>query len=146
MDKFMQAAIDEAKKGADQGGIPIGSVIVYQNEIIGRGHNRRVQKASPILHGEMDAFENAGRQTAEVYRQCKIYTTLSPCSMCTGAILLYEIPYVVVGENKTFMGEEELLRSRGVKVDVLQNLECISMMEHFITENPQLWNEDIGTD
>ena len=146
MDKFMQAAIDEAKKGASEGGIPIGSVIVYQNEIIGRGHNQRVQSGSPVLHGEMDALENAGRQTADVYRQCKIYTTLSPCSMCSGAILLYEIPYVVVGENKTFMGEEELLRSRGVKVDVLQNLECIGLMERFISEYPQLWNEDIGVD
>ena len=146
MDKFMQAAIEEAKKGFSEGGIPIGSVIVYQNEIIGRGHNRRVQSGSPILHGEMDAFENAGRQTAEVYRQCKIYTTLSPCSMCSGAILLYEIPYVVVGENKTFMGEEELLRNRGVIVDVLQNLECIKLMETFISEHPKLWNEDIGED
>lgn len=146
MDKFMQAAIEEANKGVSEGGIPIGSVIVYQNEIIGRGHNRRVQSGSPILHGEMDAFENAGRQTADVYRQCKIYTTLSPCSMCSGAILLYEIPYVVIGENKTFLGEEELLRSRGVKVDVLQNLECIKLMETFISEYPNLWNEDIGKD
>lgn len=146
MDKFMLAAIEEAKKGVAEGGIPIGSVIAYQNEIIGRGHNRRVQSGSPILHGEMDAFENAGRQTAQVYRQCKIYTTLSPCSMCSGAILLYEIPYVIVGENKTFLGEEELLRSRGVKVDVLQNLECIKLMEDFISESPNLWNEDIGVD
>lgn len=144
MDKFMLAAIEEARKGVSEGGIPIGSVIVYQNEIIGRGHNRRVQSGSPILHGEMDAFENAGRQTADVYRQCTIYTTLSPCSMCSGAILLYEIPYVIVGENKTFMGEEELLRSRGVKVDVLQNLECIELMDNFISESPELWNEDIG--
>ena len=142
----MLAAIEEAKKGVSEGGIPIGSVIVYQNEIIGRGHNRRVQSGSPILHGEMDAFENAGRQTAEVYRQCTIYTTLSPCSMCSGAILLYEVPYVIVGENKTFVGEEELLRSRGVKVDVLQNLECIELMERFISESPNLWNEDIGVD
>jgi len=146
MDKFMLAAIEEARKGVAEGGIPIGSVIVYQNEIIGQGHNRRVQSGSPILHGEMDAFENAGRQTAQVYRQCKIYTTLSPCSMCSGAILLYEIPYVIVGENKTFLGEEELLRSRGVKVDVLQNLECIKLMEDFISESPNLWNEDIGVD
>lgn len=146
MDKFMLAAIEEARKGVSEGGIPIGSVIVYQNEIIGRGHNRRVQSGSPILHGEMDALENAGRQTADVYRQCTIYTTLSPCSMCSGAILLYEIPYVIVGENKTFMGEEELLRSRGVKVDVLQNLECIELMDNFISESPQLWNEDIGVD
>lgn len=142
----MLAAIEEARKGVSEGGIPIGSVIVYQNEIIGRGHNRRVQSGSPILHGEMDAFENAGRQTADVYRQCTIYTTLSPCSMCSGAILLYEIPYVIVGENKTFMGEEELLRSRGVKVDVLQNLECIELMDNFISESPELWNEDIGVD
>jgi cytosine deaminase len=146
MDKYMQAAIDEAKKGKLEGGIPIGSVIVYKDKIIGRGHNRRVQNGSPILHGEMDAFENAGRQTADVYRQCKIYTTLSPCSMCSGAILLYEIPHVIVGENKTFMGEEELLRSRGVKVDALQNSVCIALMENFIAESPQLWYEDIGVD
>ena len=140
----MQAAIEEAAKGRDEGGIPIGSVLVYQNEIIGRGHNRRVQSGSPILHGEMDALENAGRRTANVYKNSIIYTTLSPCSMCSGAIMLYEIPRVVVGENKTFQGEEALLRSKGIEVTVLQNAECIEMMEAFIRENPTLWNEDIG--
>ena len=143
-DPFLQAAIDEARQGLNEGGIPIGSVIVYRNAIIGRGHNRRVQKGSAILHGEMDALENAGRQPASVYRDSTIYTTLSPCSMCSGAILLYGIPRVVVGENRTFMGEEELLRSRGVSVQVLQNSECIRLMEEFIRTNPTLWNEDIG--
>lgn len=146
MDKFMQAAIDEAKLGLSEGGIPIGSVIVYQNQIIGRGHNRRVQSGSPILHGEMDAFENAGRQPANVYRNSVIYTTLSPCSMCSGAILLYEIPKVIVGENQTFMGEEDLLRRRGVTVEVLQDVQCIELMQDFIINNPALWNEDIGTE
>ncbi|MCF6263218.1 MAG: nucleoside deaminase [Xanthomonadales bacterium] len=144
MDNFLQAAIDEAKKGLDEGGIPIGSVIVHQGKIIGRGHNRRVQQGSPILHGEMDAFENAGRQTAQVYRECVLYTTLSPCSMCSGAILLYEIPRIIIGENKTFMGEEELLRSRGVQLEVLQDQTCIDMMQAFIQQRPELWNEDIG--
>lgn len=144
MDEFMQAAVDEARKGAEEGGIPIGSVIVHNGEIIGRGRNRRVQKGSAILHGEMDAFENAGRQPASVYRECTLYTTLSPCAMCSGAILLYGIKHVIVGENITFMGEEELLRSRGVTVEVLQNQECISLMEEFIAAKPQLWNEDIG--
>jgi len=143
-DPFLQAAIDEARQGLNEGGIPIGSVIVYRNAIVGRGHNRRVQKGSAILHGEMDALENAGRQPASVYRDSTIYTTLSPCSMCSGAILLYGIPRVVVGENRTFMGEEELLRSRGVSVQVLQNSECIRLMEEFIRTNPTLWNEDIG--
>lgn len=140
----MKAAIEEARKGADEGGIPIGSVIVYNCKIIGLGHNRRVQKGSTILHGEMDAFENAGRQPASVYRECTLYTTLSPCAMCSGAILLYGIKKVIVGENKTFVGEEELLRSRGVEVEVLQNIECIALMERFIAAKPQLWNEDIG--
>lgn len=144
MDEFMQAAIDEAVKGRDEGGIPIGSVIVHRGEIIGRGHNRRVQKGSAVLHGEMDALENTGRQPASVYRESVIYTTLSPCSMCSGAILLYGIPKVVVGENRTFMGEEELLRSRGVEVEVLQNEACIVLMQAFIAGHPQLWNEDIG--
>lgn len=144
MDEFMKAAIEEARKGADEGGIPIGSVIVYNSKIIGSGHNRRVQKGSAILHGEMDAFENAGRQPASVYRECTLYTTLSPCAMCSGAILLYGIKKVIVGENKTFVGEEELLRSRGVEVEVLQNIECIALMERFIAAKPQLWNEDIG--
>lgn len=144
MDPFLQAAIDEARKGIEEGGIPIGSVLVHDGRIIGRGHNRRVQSGSPTLHGEMDALENAGRQPARVYRECVIYTTLSPCSMCSGAILLYGIPKVVVGENKTFMGEEELLRSRGVEVEVVQDPECVAMMETFIRERPDLWNEDIG--
>lgn len=143
-DPFLRAAIDEARRGRQEGGIPIGSVIVHRNVIIGRGHNRRVQKGSAILHGEMDALENAGRQPASVYRECTLYTTLSPCPMCSGAILLYGIPRVVIGENRTFVGEEELLRSRGVSVQVLQNSECIGLMEEFIRTNPGLWNEDIG--
>lgn len=144
MDEFMQAAIDEALRGLQEGGIPIGSVLVHKGRIIGRGHNRRIQKGSPILHGEMDALENAGRQPASVYRESVLYTTLSPCAMCTGAILLYGIPKVVIGENKTFMGEEDLLRQRGVTVEVLHNAGCIRMMEDFIREKPALWNEDIG--
>jgi len=144
MDQFMRAALEEAEIGLAEGGIPIGSVIVHDRKIIGRGHNRRVQKGSAILHGEMDALENAGRQPAPVYRQCVLYTTLSPCSMCSGAILLYGIPRVIVGENNTFMGEEELLRSRGVTVEVLQDERCIRMMEEFIRMKPELWNEDIG--
>jgi len=143
-DIFMEAAIEEARKGMEEGGIPIGSVIVHKGKIIGRGHNRRVQNGSPILHGEMDAFENAGRQPANVYRDCVLYTTLSPCSMCSGAILLYNIPKVIIGENKTFLGEEDLLKSRGVNIEVLQNSDCIGLMEKFITASPQLWNEDIG--
>ena len=143
-DPFLQAAIAEARHGQAEGGIPIGSVIVHQGKIIGRGHNRRVQKGSAILHGEMDALENAGRQSAAVYRECALYTTLSPCSMCSGAILLYGIPRVIIGENKTFMGEEELLRSRGVFLEVMQSDECIRLMEEFIRKNPKLWNEDIG--
>lgn len=144
MDKFMKAAIEEAEKGLDEGGIPIGSVIAYHDKIIGRGHNRRVQQGSVVLHGEMDAFENAGRQPASIYRECTLYTTLSPCSMCTGAILLYGIPKVVIGENQTFMGEEEHLRSRGVIVEVLQEPSCIDLMTRFIKTSPELWNEDIG--
>lgn len=144
MDRFMQAAFDEAEAGLAEGGIPIGSVIVHNGNIIGRGHNRRVQKGSAILHGEMDALENAGRQPASVYRESVLYTTLSPCPMCSGAILLYGIPKVVIGENHTFMGEEELLRSRGVTVEVLQDARCIALMEQFITAKPELWNEDIG--
>lgn len=146
MDKFLKAAFDEAQKGLQEGGIPIGSVIVHKGGIIGRGHNRRVQQGSTVLHGEMDAFENAGRQPASVYRKCTLYTTLSPCPMCSGAMLLYGIPKVVVGENTTFLGEEELLRSRGVDVEVLQDKTCIQMMQAFITERPELWNEDIGQD
>ena len=144
MDKFLQAAFEEAQKGLQEGGIPIGSVIVHKGKIIGRGHNRRVQQGSSILHGEMDAFENAGRQPAGVYRECTLYTTLSPCAMCSGAILLYGIPKVIIGENTTFMGEEVLLQSRGVDVEVLQDKACIQMMQTFIAECPELWNEDIG--
>lgn len=144
MDAFMQAAIDEARQGLAEGGIPIGSVIVHDGRIIGRGHNRRIQRGSVVLHGEMDAFENAGRLPAAVYRDCTLYTTLSPCPMCSGAILLYGIRHIIVGENQTFMGEETLLRSRGVTVDVLQHADCIALMTAFIREQPQLWNEDIG--
>ena len=143
-DEFMQAAIAEAEAGAREGGIPIGSVLVQGGRIIGRGHNRRVQRGSAILHGEMDALENAGRQPPAVYRTSVIYTTLSPCAMCSGAILLYGIPKVVVGENETFLGEEALLRSRGVEVDVLQDPTCIDLMRRFIRDHPELWNEDIG--
>jgi cytosine deaminase len=143
-DEFMRAAIEEAEKGLNEGGIPIGSVLVYDGRIIGRGHNRRVQQGSAILHGEMDALEAAGRQPAVVYRESTIYTTLSPCAMCSGAILLYGIPRVVVGENRTFMGEEDLLRSRDVTVDVLQDATCIRLMTEFIAAHPELWNEDIG--
>lgn len=144
MDKFLQAAIAEAEAGWHEGGIPIGSVIVHDGKIIGRGHNKRVQQASPTLHGEMDALENAGRLPASVYRESTIYTTLSPCSMCSGAILLYGIPKVVVGENQTFMGEEELLRSRGVEVTVVNDEQCVALMTRMIEERPTLWNEDIG--
>ncbi|MBU3004778.1 nucleoside deaminase [Paraglaciecola arctica] len=144
MDKFMQEAIKEAQQGLAEGGIPIGSVIVHNNKIIGRGHNRRVQNGSPILHGEMDAFEDAGRQSAQTYKESIMYTTLSPCAMCTGAIILYGIPKVVIGENHTFMGEEALLQSKGISVKVLQNQQCIDLMQGFIDSKPQLWNEDIG--
>jgi len=144
MDEFMKAALEEARRGLAEGGIPIGSVIVHKGKIIGRGHNQRIQKKSPILHGEMDALENAGRLPAKIYRECILYTTLSPCSMCSGAILLYGIPEVIIGENVNFMGEEALLKSRGVKVKVLQDTACISLMNDFIKEKPELWNEDIG--
>jgi cytosine deaminase len=144
MDAFMRAAVEEAEEGRREGGVPIGSVLVHGGKIVGRGHNRRVQKGSVILHGEMDALENAGRQPASVYRACTLYTTLSPCPMCTGAILLYGIPRVIVGENQTFKGDEALLRSRGVKVEVLQDAACIRLMTDFIQANPALWNEDIG--
>ena len=144
MDAFMAAAIAEAEAGRAEGGIPIGSVLVHQGRILGRGHNRRVQKGSAILHGEMDALESAGRQPAAVYAQSVIYTTLSPCPMCTGAILLYKIPRVVIGENQTFMGDEALLKSRGVIVEVLQDPRCIELMRQFIQQHPSLWNEDIG--
>jgi len=145
MDPFLSEAIKEAERGLEEGGIPIGSVLVHRGRIIGRGHNRRVQQGSAVLHGEMDALERAGRQPAAVYRECVIYTTLSPCAMCTGAILLYGIPRVVVGENQTFMGEEDLLRSRGVAVEVVQDERCTAMMKAFIAAHPELWNEDIGT-
>ncbi|WP_125717581.1 nucleoside deaminase [Pseudoalteromonas rubra] len=144
MDKFLTAAIDEAKKGLDEGGIPIGSVLVHKGEIIGRGHNQRVQKGSTVLHGEMDALENAGRLSAAVYKECILYTTLSPCPMCSGTVMLYGIPKVVIGENKNFMGNEALLREHGVELDVRQDAECISMMDEFIKSRPDLWNEDIG--
>ncbi len=144
-DPFLAAAIEEARAGEREGGIPIGSVVVYLDKIIGRGHNRRVQRGSVVLHGEMDALENAGRRSAAVYRECVLYTTLSPCAMCSGAILLYGIPRVIVGENRTFMGEEDLLRSRGVEVTVVQDVRCIEMMTAFIAAHPELWNEDIGS-
>jgi cytosine deaminase len=144
MDSFLLAAIAEAKRSLATGGIPIGSVLVFEGAIIGRGHNQRVQRGSVIHHGEMNALENAGRQPARVYAQCTLYTTLSPCPMCSGAIRLYKIPHLVVGENVTFLGDEELLRQSGVKVDVLQNEECIRLMREFIAARPELWNEDIG--
>lgn len=143
-DTFMKAAIEEAQKGRDTGGIPIGAVLVIDNKIVGRGHNQRVQKNSPTLHAEMDCLENAGRLKPTDYQKATLYTTLSPCDMCSGAALLYKIPRVVIGENKTFMGNEDYLRSRGVEVIVLQNQECINLMETFIKQFPQLWNEDIG--
>jgi creatinine deaminase len=144
MDPFMEAAIAEAEAGLAEGGIPIGSVLVYQGRILGRGHNRRVQRGSVVLHGEMDALEDAGRQSAATYSRCILYTTLSPCAMCSGAILLYRIPHVVVGENQTFVGEEELLRQRGVKVELRQEPRCVELMRRFIQNHPDLWNEDIG--
>lgn len=143
-DQFLNAAIAEARAGLAEGGIPIGSVLVCDGKIIGRGHNRRVQKRSAILHAEMDCLENAGRLPADIYRRCTIYTTLSPCPMCSGAILLYKIPRVIAGENETFVGAEDVLRSQGVRVDVLQDPECIDLMRAFIAQNPALWNEDIG--
>ncbi|ABK99588.1 nucleoside deaminase [Pelobacter propionicus] len=144
MDEFMQAALEEARKGLAEGGIPIGSLVVHRGAVLGRGHNRRVQKGSVILHAEMDALENAGRMPAAIYRESVLYTTLSPCPMCAGAILLYGIPRVVIGENRNFRGEEELLRSRGVQVELLQDEECIALMRQFIDNRPDLWNEDIG--
>jgi cytosine/creatinine deaminase len=144
MDDFLQAALDEAREGLREGGIPIGSVLVRDRRILGRGHNRRQQAGSVVLHAEMDALERAGRQPAAVYRGCTLYTTLSPCAMCSGAILLYGIPRVVVGENRTFRGEEELLRSRGVVVDVVQDPACERLLADFIRDHPDLWNEDIG--
>lgn len=143
-DRFLDAAIDEAGLGLAEGGIPIGSVLVVGGEIAGRGHNQRVQKGSPILHGEMDALENAGRLVASEYRRSMIYTTLSPCQMCTGAILLYGIPKVVIGENRTFLGAEDLLRANDVEVVVVNDQRCIDLMTEFIEARPDLWNEDIG--
>jgi cytosine deaminase len=144
MDEFLQAAIDEAKKGAAEGGIPIGSVLVIDGEIVGRGHNRRVQQGSAVLHAEMDCLENAGRLRAADYRRATLYSTLSPCDMCSGAALLYGIPRIVVGENRTFRGPEEYVRSRGVVVEVVDDPECRRLMETFIAAHPALWNEDIG--
>ena len=143
-DKFLQVAIDEAKKGLNEGGIPIGSVLVINNKIVGRGHNRRVQNGSAIFHAEMDCFENAGRLTAKDYQRSILYSTLSPCDMCSGTVLLYKIPKIVIGENKTFKGPEEYMRSRGVELIVLNDSTCIKLMEDFIVGNPKLWNEDIG--
>ena len=143
-DEFLDAAVAEAAAGLAEGGIPIGSVLVHQGRIIGRGHNRRMQRGSAVLHGEMDALERAGRQTAAIYRACTMYTTLSPCAMCTGAILLYGIPRVVMGENRTFVGGEDYLRARGVEVVNLDSAECVALMDEFIAEHPEIWNEDIG--
>ncbi|RTR02443.1 nucleoside deaminase [Halomonas nitroreducens] len=144
MEHFMKAALKEARDSLAEGGIPIGAVLVHQGVILGSGHNRRVQLGSAVLHGEMDALDNAGRQPGAIYRDATLYTTLSPCAMCTGAILLYGIPRVVIGENRTFLGEEALLRERGVEVEVLQDPECIALMERFIADAPELWHEDIG--
>jgi cytosine deaminase len=143
-DLFFQAAVDEAKRGLDEGGIPIGAVLVHLGKIIGRGHNLRVQNGDPLLHGEMSAFRAAGRQSAQVYRECVLYTTLSPCPMCSGAALLYRIPKIVIGENRTFLGAEDWLRSQKVELQVLQDSECIGMMRAFIERAPELWNGDIG--
>lgn len=143
--EIMSQTVLEARQGLAEGGIPIGSILLHKTKILGRGHNRRIQKGSPTLHGEMDALENAGRLPASIYRECTLFTTLSPCAMCTGAILLYQIPRVIIGENQTFLGEEALLKSRGVEVVVLQDEHCIRLMRDFIQNNPTLWNEDIGT-
>lgn len=144
MDEFLRAAIDEARSGLAEGGIPIGSVLVVDDQIVGRGHNRRVQRGSVVLHAEMDCLENAGRLAAADYRRSVLYSTLSPCDMCSGAALLYRIPRVIVGENRTFQGPEEYVRSRGVAVEVLDDQECVALMREFIAARPELWNEDIG--
>jgi cytosine deaminase len=144
MDSFIQAAIEEAKKGLAEGGIPIGSVLVIDGQIVGRGHNRRVQQGSAILHAEMDALENAGRLKARDYQRAVLYSTLSPCDMCSGTALLYKIPKIVIGENQTFQGPEDYVRSRGVELIILNNAECIQLMRDFIAAKPELWNEDIG--
>ena len=143
-DRFLMAAIEEARRGLTEGGIPIGSVLVHNDEIIGRGHNRRVQQGSVVLHAEMDCLENAGRLKAAEYRQCILYSTLSPCDMCSGAALLYGIPKVVIGENMTFCGPEEYVRSRGIELLVVNDSECIELMQDFIRHHAELWNEDIG--
>lgn len=144
MDRFMQAALEEARKGLDEGGIPIGSVLVIDGEIVGRGHNRRVQKESAILHAEMDCLENAGRLRASDYQRATLYSTLSPCDMCSGTALLYKIPKIVIGENQTFQGPEDYVRSRGVELEILNDPECIQLMQDFIQARPELWHEDIG--
>ncbi len=144
MDEFMAAAIEEARQGLAEGGIPIGSVLVLDGKIVGRGHNRRVQKGSAILHAEMDCLENAGRLTAKDYSRSVLYSTLSPCDMCSGTVLLYKIPRVVIGENVTFQGPEDYVRSRGVQLEILNLEKCIQLMEDFIAARPELWNEDIG--
>jgi creatinine deaminase len=144
MDIFLQAAIEEAQKGLAAGGIPIGSVLVYDEKIIGRGHNQRVQRGSTIHHAEMNCLENAGRQKASVYSRCILYSTLSPCPMCSGAVLLYKIPRIVIGENLTFQGPEEYVRAQGIQLEILQDATCIQLMKNFITARPELWNEDIG--
>lgn len=144
MDLFLKAAIEEAELGLKEGGIPIGSVLVIDNKIVGRGHNRRVQKGSAILHAEMDCLENAGRLKAKDYQRAVLYSTLSPCDMCSGTALLYKIPRIIIGENKTFQGPERYVQSRGVKIEILQDKKCIELMEKFIREHPELWNEDIG--
>jgi cytosine deaminase len=145
MDEFLKAAIDEARKGLDEGGIPIGSVLVLDGKIIGRGHNRRVQRGSAILHAEMDALENAGRRSARDYQRSVLYSTLSPCDMCSGTALLYKIPKIVIGENQTFRGPEDYVRSRGITLEIMNNEECVTLMKNFIAAHPELWNEDIGT-
>jgi len=144
MDRFLKAAYEEAEKGLTEGGIPIGAVLVIDDKIVGRGHNKRVQKGSPILHAEMDCFENAGRLKASEYQRATLYSTLSPCDMCSGAALLYGIPKIVVGENKTFQGPESYVRERGVDLEIVDSPECIAIMDKFIKEKPELWNEDIG--
>ena len=144
MNIYLNAALEEARIGLSKGGIPIGAVVVYDGKIIGRGHNQRVQKGSVILHAEMQALENCGRLSVAIYKNCQLYTTLSPCAMCSGAVILYQIPEVIIGENKTFLGEEELLRAKGVKLEVLQDETCIALMKNFIQDNPKLWCEDIG--
>jgi cytosine deaminase len=144
MDEFLAAAIAEARKGLEAGGIPIGSVLVLDGKIVGRGHNQRVQKGSPVLHAEMDCLENAGRLSASEYARSVLYSTLSPCDMCSGAILLYKIPRVVIGENRTFRGPEERLRARGVDLEIADSAECVQLMSDFIRDNTELWNEDIG--